>query len=43
MTREVEEQKSKVDRVSKQLARYARDVRSAKRIKGPSHEEVKHL
>lgn len=39
VTREVEEQKSKVDRVSKQLARYARDVRSAKRIKGPSHEE----
>ncbi|XP_033638039.1 coiled-coil domain-containing protein 39-like [Asterias rubens] len=39
MIREHDEQKAKIDRVSKQIARYAREVRTAKKIKGESHEE----
>ncbi|XP_038050649.1 coiled-coil domain-containing protein 39-like [Patiria miniata] len=39
MIREHEEQKAKIERVSKQMARYAREVRTAKKVKGESHEE----
>ena len=43
MMREHEEQKAKIERVSKQMARYARELRTAKKIKGESHEEVGFL
>ncbi|PIK37807.1 putative coiled-coil domain-containing protein [Apostichopus japonicus] len=39
LSKELDEQKAKVERASKLVVKYARDVRSAKKSKGETHEE----
>eukprot|EP00058_Branchiostoma_floridae_P007967 XP_002593455.1 hypothetical protein BRAFLDRAFT_119531 [Branchiostoma floridae] len=39
LKRELDEQRTKIERVEKQCARYAREIRSAKKTKGQTHEE----
>ncbi|KAJ8030943.1 Coiled-coil domain-containing protein 39 [Holothuria leucospilota] len=39
LSKEIEEQKAKIERASKLVVKYARDVRSAQKVKGETHEE----
>lgn len=42
LNKELEEQNSKIERVGKQNAKYAREIRSARKLKGQVPEEVGH-
>lgn len=39
LTKELEDQKVKIERVMKQIARYAKELRVSRRVKGETHEE----
>lgn len=43
LSKEIEEQKAKIERASKLVVKYARDVRSAQKVKGETHEEVSNV
>ena len=40
LSKELDDQKVKIDRVMKQIARYAKELRASRRVKGETHEEV---